>query len=179
VSVAASRVAFAVEILGSLVVFTLVARWYWAPRLSRLTLADALTPLLLLHVARTVGLTMLVPGVVDPKLPGDFAVPAAYGDLLAAALALLSIAALRARWSLAPIVVWVFSVEGIGDLLNDFAQGGRIDLPHFSLGATWYIFTVLVPALLVTHVMIVTILVRPRSAPRPSDYVASPSSESL
>src|SRR4029453_4723266 len=74
---------FAVETVGSLVVFTLIAVWYWAPRLSRLAAVDALTALLLLHAFRGGGLTIIVPEVgVDPNLPRSFAVPAAYGDLI-------------------------------------------------------------------------------------------------
>jgi hypothetical protein len=155
---------FAVEGVGGLVVFTLIAVWFWAPRLSRLPPVDALTALLLLHAFRTVGLTMIVPEVgVDPNLPRSFAIPAAYGDLIAAILALLAIAALRTAIPHAAMFVWIFSLEGMGDLLNALVQGVRIDLPSYQLGPTWYIFTMLVPALWVTHVMIVMILIRVRS----------------
>ena len=151
---------FQLEIIGSILLFALIARWYWAPRLAPLPLADALTPLLLLHLSRTLGLTMLVPTVVDPSLPRDFAVPAAYGDLIAAALALLSIVALRTGSRYAPAVVWIFTLVGVGDLVNAFAQGFRLELPKYHLGAAWYIFTVLVPALLVTHCLIAARLIR-------------------
>jgi hypothetical protein len=57
-------------------------------------------------------------------------------------------------------VVWIFSLEGIADLVNAFVQGSRIELPRFHLGVAWYIFTLLVPALLVTHFMIAARLVR-------------------
>ncbi len=155
-----TRIIFQVEIVGSLVLFALIATWYWAPRLARYSLADALIPLLLLHLTRTLGLTVLVSTVVDPSLPRDFAVPAGYGDLIAAGLALLSIVALKTRWRFASTVVWIFSLEGIADLVNAFVQGSRIELPRFHLGVAWYIFTLLVPALLVTHFMIAARLVQ-------------------
>jgi hypothetical protein len=155
-----SRQIFGLEIASMVLLFGLIARWYWSPRLAPLPLSDALTPLLLLHLTRVLGLTMLVPGVIDPDLPRSFAVPGAYGDLIAAVLALSAIAALRMRLRSALAVVWIFSLEGIGDLLNAFIQGGRVDLPSFELGAAWFIYTALVPALLVTHVMVVTRLVR-------------------
>ena len=157
-----SEQVFAVEVVGFLVLFSLVAVWYWWPGLLRLGTVEALTPLLLLHVSRTLGLTVLVAGVTDPSLPRSFAVPVAYGDLAAAALALLTIVALRRRLPVWTIVAWVFTVEGIADLLNAFIQGYRIDVSSYELGATWFIFTVLVPALLVTHVMIAMILIRRR-----------------
>jgi hypothetical protein len=151
---------FVIEIAGSTLTFALAAVWYLGPRLARLSLADALIPLLFLHLTRTLGLTMVVPSVVDPDLPPDFAVPAAYGDLVAAGLAFASVAALRTGLRIAPALVWIFSLEGIGDLLNAFIQGVRVDVPQFQLGPAWLIFTVLVPALLVTHFMIVARLVR-------------------
>ena len=155
-----TRQIFGVDATGGLVLFALIAAWYWWPRVKRVGTVDALTPLLLLHVSRTVGLTILVPGVSDPGLPRSFAVPAAYGDLVAAGLALLAIAALRASLSLGEVVAWIFTVEGVVDLLNAMVQGARIDLPTYDLGATWFIFTMLVPALLVTHAMIAAILIR-------------------
>jgi hypothetical protein len=155
-----SRQIFGLEIANSVLLFLLIARWYWSPRLARLSLRDALTPLLLLHLTRTLGLTMLVPGVIDPALPRSFAVPAAYGDLIAAVLALSSIVALRMRLRTALAVTWIFSLEGIGDLVNAFIQGIRVDVPAFELGAGWFIYTVLVPALFVTHVMVLARLLR-------------------
>ena len=48
---------------------------------------------------RFVGLSFLIPGVVSPSLSAAFAIPAAYGDLVAAVLAVLAIAGLVARAS--------------------------------------------------------------------------------
>jgi hypothetical protein len=153
---------FVVQIAGSTLLFALAANWYVAPRLAGLSLRDALIPLLLLHLTRTLGLTLLVPSVVDPQLPPDFAIPAAYGDVIAAGLALASIVALRQRLPIALALVWTFSLEGVADLMNAFIQGIRVDVPRFELGPAWFIFTVLVPALLVSHFMIVARLLQAR-----------------
>ncbi len=151
------RAIFGLQVVLSLVVYSLIARWYVVPRLAALPLRDALTPLLLLHAFRYLGMVFLVPTVVGPALPAAFAVPAAYGDLLAALLALLAIAALRQAWPLAIPLVWLFNVEGTLDLVNAFYQGLRNDV---QLGAAYYIPTVAVPALLVTHAMIFAMLIR-------------------
>src|SRR5262249_11879379 len=74
----------------------LAARYLW-PALRDRPRAEALRPLLLLHSFRFIGLAFLVPGVVSPDLPGAFARPAAYGDLLAALLALLALPGLQSR----------------------------------------------------------------------------------
>src|SRR5262249_36924876 len=70
----------------------IAARSLW-PALRSQPRVRALQPLLLLHSFRFVGLAFLVPGVVSPDLPAAFARPAAYGDLIAAVLALLALAA--------------------------------------------------------------------------------------
>jgi hypothetical protein len=44
----------------------------------------------MLHSFRFIGLAFLVPGVVAPDLPSAFARSAAYGDIVAATLALIS-----------------------------------------------------------------------------------------
>jgi hypothetical protein len=95
--------------------------------------------------------------VVGPALPAAFAVPAAYGDLLAALLALLAIAALRMEWSSAIALVWIFNVVGTLDLINAFYQGLRNNV---LLGAAYFIPTFVVPALFVTHAMIFAMLTR-------------------
>jgi hypothetical protein len=151
------RAIFGLQVLLSVVGYSLIARFYVAPRLAALPLSAALTPLLLLHAFRHVGMVFLVPTVVGPALPAAFAVPAAYGDLLAALLALVAITALRNSWALAIPLVWLFNVEGTLDLINAFYQGLRNNV---LLGAAYYIPTVAVPALFVTHAMIFAMLIR-------------------
>src|SRR5712692_11136695 len=93
------------------------ARDLW-PKLRVLPQRDALRPLLTLHAFRFIGLAFLVPGVVGPDLPAAFARPAAYGDLIAAILALLALAGLRTSWG--ATAVWLFNLWGTADLLYAF-----------------------------------------------------------
>ncbi len=150
---------FGLQSTMNLIVYALVAHWYIAPRLAAVPLAAALMVLLFPHALRTFGMVFLVPTVVDPNLPSAFAIPAAYGDLLAALLALAAILALRARLRLALALVWLFSIEGTADLLNTLYQGLQHDLTRYQLGVVWYIPTFLVPAALVTHALIFELLV--------------------
>ena len=155
---------FGVQFLGSLLLYTLVARWYIAPRLAAMSLPTALQPLLLHHTTRTLGMTLLVSAVVGPAVPRAFAVQVAYGDLIAVVLALLSIAALRSRASFALALVWIFNIEGFVDLLNALVYGIRHNVASAPLGAAWYIPTYAVPALFVTHIMIFSMLLKRRRA---------------
>lgn len=150
---------FGVQFLLSLVVYGLLAKWYVAPALARLPLHDALIPLLVPHAFRHLGLVFLVPAVVAPTLPRAFALPTAYGDLLAGLLALLAMIALRGRLVLGIPLAWLFNVVGTLDLLYAFYQGIPLDAGAH-MGSAWYIPTFIVPALYVTHFMIFAMLVK-------------------
>jgi hypothetical protein len=90
-----ARALFGINVAFGFLVWGVVAWQYIWPALRQRTRADALRPLLLLHAFRFLGLAFLIPGVVSTNLPAAFAHPAAYGDLLSAILALLSLATPR------------------------------------------------------------------------------------
>lgn len=153
-------VAFLLSVGVSLLSYTLIAVWYIVPRLSKQPREQALLPLVLLHLFRTVGLVFLFPQVTGGALPSAFAIPAAYGDLLTTGLALLAAFALRFRLGAALPLVWLFNLVGITDLLFAFYEGGVKDLPSFNLGVAWLLLTVYVPLLLVSHIIVFGILLR-------------------
>jgi len=134
--------------------------------------AEALQPLLILHTFRFVGLAVLVPGVVSPDLPPAFAHSAAYADLIVAILALLSLLLLRSAPGVS--VVWIFNLWGTADLLNSFYQGPPTGLLAGQLGAAYFIPTLLVPLLLITHGLVFRILLKrqPASAMNESRQLA-------
>jgi hypothetical protein len=143
--------------------FGLVANLYLWPRLRILERDDALVPLVVPHTFRFIGLSFLVPGVVSPLLPSTFAAPAAFGDLVAAILAVAATISLSRRASLATLLVWLFNVWGAADLLFAFYHGlFGIRLDARMLGAAFFIPTVVVPPLLITHGLIFWLLVRLR-----------------
>jgi len=86
---------FALQFVISVVVIASLARWELAPRLARLSSADALFWLAVPHAFRHIGMVFLVPGIVAQPLPAGFAIPAAYGDLATGLLAFVALFALR------------------------------------------------------------------------------------
>ena len=126
--------------------------------MNRQSRDDAARPILLLHCFRFVGLAFLLPGVVSSDLASAWALPAAYGDLGAALLALLALACLRTTFGIA--LVWIFNVWGSADLLFAFYRGNQVGLEPGQLGAGYFIVTVLVPLLLLTHGLLFRILWR-------------------
>lgn len=153
---------FWMQLLVSLGVSIALVRWYAWPRLTKLTLDSALTMLLFVHVPRYVGMTLLVPYMMDPKLPKDFLLGAAYGDLMEAALALVCILALRNKWRFAIPLVWITNTWGFLDLLNGVRGVLTINVPSFDLGTIWYIYTFYAPLVVVSHVLIFIVLIRSR-----------------
>jgi hypothetical protein len=156
---------FGLSVLMSFLAFGIVTKLYIWPWLRGMPREDSLTALVVPHTFRFIGLSFLVPGVVSPSLSSDFAAPAAYGDLVAAVLAVIATLALRARASWAIAMVWVFNVWGALDLLNAIYNGQiGVGIAPGSLGAAFYVPTVLVPPLLITHGLIFWILLRPKQA---------------
>lgn len=149
---------FFTSIAFSFIAWGMVATRYIWPELRLRPRAEALRPLLILHSFRFIGLAFLVPGVVSPDLPSAFAHAAAFGDIIAAILALLTLISLPGPVSL--VIAWIFSLWGSVDLFNAFYQANRSGLTPGQLGATYFIPTLVVPLLLITHGLAFRILLR-------------------
>lgn len=164
---------FFMSIAFSLIAWGIVSARYIWPGLCARSRVEALRPLLVLHSFRFVGLAMLVPGFVSPDLPSSFAHRAAYGDILAAIRALLSLVLLPSAAGIA--TTWVFSLWGFADLLNAFYQANRAGLLAGQLGAAYFLSTLVVPLLFITHVLAFRILLQQQPQPtmQPTEHPAS------
>lgn len=131
----------------------LIGLWFVWPRIRTMPARDALMILIFPHVFRYLGLSFLIHGVTTAPMDPRFSLPTAYGDLLTALLALISIAALKLNTRVAIPLVWIFSVVGTVDFLNAFARGLAFAAPG-DFGATYYIPMVVVPPLMVGHFLI-------------------------
>jgi hypothetical protein len=149
---------FGLSILLSFIVWAIVVGRYVWPTLRQRPRVEALRPLLLLHAFRFIGLAFLIPGVVSPDLPAAFARSAAYGDLLTSLLALFAYAAMRSP--LGTPSVWAFNIVGTFDLLRAYYEGVRtgLGLKPGLQGALYFVPTLLVPLLLVTHALVFRLL---------------------
>jgi hypothetical protein len=154
---------FFTSIAFSLIAWGIVAARYIWPELRLRQRAEALRPLLILHSFRFIGLSMLVPGVVSPDLPPAFAHPAAFGDIIAAILALVSLLLLPRAAGVA--VAWIFNLWGLADLFNAFYQANHAGLLAGQLGAAFFLPTLIVPLLLITHVLVFRILLQHQPEP--------------
>ena len=138
---------FLTQLTLSVVVFSLLAKWFIGPWLADKPIHLALMVLAFPHAMRHIGLSFLVPGLVGESLLSEFAMRAAYGDFATGLIALVSLIALRGRWRIALPLVWLFNIVGILDLANALRQAENV--PH--LGTMWFVPTFFVPLLIVTH----------------------------
>jgi hypothetical protein len=153
-----TQLAFFVSIAFSLIAWGIVAARYIWPELRLRPRVEALRPLLIFHSFRFVGLAFLVPGVVSPDLPPAFAQSAAYGDLVAAILALLALISLPSASGV--VIAWIFNLWGTADLFNAFYQANHAGLLAGQLGAAFFLPTLVVPLLLITHGLVFRILLQ-------------------
>jgi hypothetical protein len=153
---------FFVSITFSFIAWGVVANSLILPKLRRRSRDEALRPLLMFHSFRFVGLSFLVPGVVSRDLPSAFAESAAYGDIVAAALALLTLALLPGRLGI--VVAWVFNLWGSADILHANYDGIRLGVQAGQLGAAYYLPTFIVPLFLITHGLMFWLLLRNENA---------------
>jgi hypothetical protein len=157
------QLVFFVSVAFSFLAWGIVtARYIW-PGLRHKGRSDALQPVLMLHSFRFLGLATLVPGVVSLDLPAAFGRPEAYGDFIAAILAVVTLLLLPRGAGV--ITAWIFNIWGTLDLLNAFYQGNAAGLMAGQLGATYFIPTLFVPLLLITHGLAFRILLQPEREP--------------
>ncbi|HEY1887572.1 MAG TPA: hypothetical protein VGG86_16265 [Roseiarcus sp.] len=137
---------------------------YVWPRLKSIDRVEAQRAIATLHSFRFFGLVFIVPGVVGPNLPADFAVFAAYGDFVTGLLAILALLTVRIRTLFWPLVV-AFNLVGAVDIIVDYYHGNEVGLPALAgeLGATYAIPIIYVPVLMITHVVAFYLLVRPEA----------------
>lgn len=157
------RLLLFISLLNGLASFTLIY-FLVRPYLESGGRDRMLTAFLSVHIFRYLGMVGLLPGILDLsslEVSKSFANQMAYGDLLTGLLAIVAIVAIRRQASLATPLIWAFSIFGLLDLLNV----GIVVIPPLAnpniLGPFgWILFTVYLPALILTHVLIIRLLLR-------------------
>lgn len=158
---------FVASVAGAFLASAVVAYIYVWPVVRAMPRFNALRLLAAFHAFRFLGMNFLVSGFVSSELSLDFANKVGWGDLIAAVLALVSMAALSWSWSIAIPIVWIFNIWGTLDLLNAYYMGVKISDPGL-FGAGIYIPALYVPLLLVNHALAFMILSRGKSLEKTS-----------
>ena len=138
------------NLIANTVIFYIAARIYLLPQLSRIRPQQVLLPILLLHSTRHLGMMFLTRGATYPGLPAEFAHSAAFGDLITAAIAFVSIPLVLRNSALAKPAVWLFNIVGTIDLITAITTATIYNAP-VAMGPAYWIPAFWVPLLLVTH----------------------------
>jgi len=155
-----NRQVFVLQMVLTVAVYGLIAKWYLAPAVAHLSLYQTLGFLMLPHALRHIGLTAIVPVVVDPAAPKQWKNPVGYGDLITALLAVITLLTLRADLGFAIVLVWITNLFGFADFVNAGVQATKVNAYDYKLGGFWFLPTFFVPSLVVTHFWMFWILVR-------------------
>ena len=156
-----SETIFQIHLVLGYVAWLLCFGGYILPKLQAMDRVEAHRAIATFHSFRFFGLVFILPGVVGPHLPPDFAAFAAYWDLATGVLAMLALLSVRVR-PLFWLFVFAFNVVGTADLILDYYHAVRIGLPAMAgqLGAAYAIPVIYVPALMISHVLAFYLLTR-------------------
>ena len=158
------QIIFPVDLALGYIAWLLCFSVYIWPRLKAMDTISAQRAIATFHSFRFIGLVFLVPGVVGPHLPANFAVFSAYWDLATALLAILALLTVSVK-PLFWLFVAAFNIVGTVDLLFDYrhAMSSGLSTMPGELGAAYVIPVLIVPALMITHMAAFYMLIRPRS----------------
>ena len=146
-----------IHIVLNVAVFYMAYHWMMKPALTRVKPIYVLTPILLLHAMRHLGVMFVSPGVASPDIPWQFAWPAAAGDFITAVLAMLALTLVQRKSSLAIPALWIFNVFGTLDFASSIILSRFFSAFNY-LGAAYWIPAFWVPMLIVGHFIIFKML---------------------
>ncbi len=142
----------------SVLAWGIIAWVHLVPWLDTQARRDALLVAVTPHLFRHVGAMAVFPGV--GQTPAAWSVPLAWGDGITSLLAALAMIALYNCWRSAIPLVWVFNVFGLADLLHNGYGAAALQIAP-QLGVIGYVVAFGVPGMLVFHLLVFRILLRP------------------
>jgi hypothetical protein len=151
---------FVLSVIGAFMASFAAAKLYVWPTLRSLPRFNALRVLASLHAFRFLGMNIIVIGFVSPSLSSAVGDQIAWGDFVAAVLALFSIVALTWSWAFAIPMVWILNLWGTADLLNAYYKGVTQVANVGLFGAAIYIPALFVPILLTAHMLAFMLLLK-------------------
>lgn len=134
--------------------YIVIFRSYLHPWFKAQPFDKAVLPLLLLHAFRYLGLTLIIPGQIDPTIPSQALQIMAWGDFASGVAALLAAIAIHRRWSAATALIAIFSLVGIGDLISVGYTATGAGIFFADIGTMWFLLVLYAPAMLLAQLYI-------------------------
>ena len=146
----------------SIALYSLIALWYAAPLLQKLSRADALATLLWVHVFRYVVFYIFAARREGYLISDPATLELVVGDLAGAVIALAAVALLRWRPRLGLVFSWLVVLETAGDLVGAIYYR-RIEPPRpEAIGPWWFVYAFFGPLILVSTALLVWQLIARR-----------------
>jgi hypothetical protein len=135
---------------------------YWIqPKISKLSIHEALLPFVFLNIFRYLGLTFMAKEQFYNGFPAEFLAQVGIWDFATAVLAIISTVALKSKWKFAIPLVWIFNIVGFADLITAFPQFFGLKMYDHNLGTIWLVFVTYGLAAFMSHIYIFYRLIRP------------------
>jgi hypothetical protein len=152
-----------ISLVNALVAFTIIYLVI-RPKLNLLGLRKHLMILVGFHLFRYIGLTLYLPNHFDYaalNVPESLAMRLAYWDFLNGILALIAFLALWKKWKSAVVFTWLFVLIAMADQTISGNQIMQYITDSTKIGALpWLLVTIYLPALIVSSVAIILLLVK-------------------
>ena len=142
------------QVIAGLMTFYFAFKWYVFPRLAKLSIYDALVPMVLIHGTRYLGMVFMVDTQVYDAFPDDLAFTVGIWDYSTAILAILTAIALKNKWTYAIPLAWFFNIYGFTDLLVAFPQVFSIQFYNYDIGTMWWAFSTIGVINMISHIYI-------------------------
>lgn len=128
---------------------------YWIqPRVSKLPIHEALLPFVFLNTFRYLGLSFMTEEQFYNGFPTEFLSTVGLLDFTTSLLAIVSLIALKNKWSFSIPLVWIFNLVGFGDLITAFPQFFGLELYNQNLGFIWLMFVTYGLSTFLSHIYI-------------------------
>lgn len=129
-------------------------KWWIQPRLAKLSIYDALLPLVFLNTFRYLGLSFMAKEQFYDGFPTEFLTTVGLWDMTTAILAIITAIALKNKWRFAIPMVWLFNIVGFTDLIVAFPQFFGLKLYEQNLGFIWLMFVTYGLTTFLSHIYI-------------------------
>ena len=132
--------------------------WYIWPKIKTLSFYSAAIPMLAVSVLRISALNFINP-YIAVNSPAAFAVPAAYGDLISAVIALIALIAVKKRNGAAVALTWAYIIFGALDLGYTFLLGLQYSLADH-VGAFGLLISFQLPAVIIALIALIVVTLK-------------------
>lgn len=149
-------------ITGSVAIY-LGFRYWIQPKISKLSIHEALLPFVFLNTFRYLGLSFMAKEQMYDGFPTDFLTTVGLWDFTTSILAIITTVALKTKWKFAILLVWIFNIVGFADLVAAFPQFFGLKLYDHNLGFIWLMFVTYGLTTFMSHIYIFYRLLRPNT----------------